>query len=435
MLSLVATAQVEHLLLPLLWQLLIIILAARLVGLMFRKIGQPEVVGEIAAGLLLGPSFFGWLAPDVFQAIFRPVLDGFPEGTLHWVFVGISQIGLLLLLFLVGMEFEFSQLLSMGTSTIFISLAGILLPFGLGLGLSFFVFDLVCPLANSSGNFWSFAFFLGTAMSITALPILGRMMVEWKVSHTKLAVVTITAAAFDDVSGWILLAGVVAFVTSGFKISSTILMIFYTVAFGLFMILVLRPLAIKLLNRFIVNDQISVTGLAVTLALLFSCAITTNLIGIFGIFGAFIFGAILCDQIEFRNAVQLKLKDFVTAFFLPIFFAYTGLRTNIGTLDSFQLWLIAGAIICASIFGKVAGCGLAAYASGFSLKESSCIGFLMNTRALMELIVINMGKDFGIIPDSVFCMLVMMALITTFMTTPILKTMVKGTEFEPLLRS
>jgi Kef-type K+ transport system membrane component KefB len=172
----------------------------------------------------------------------------------------------------------------------------------------------------------------------------------------------------------------------------------------------------------------------VTLSLLFLSAIGTNLIGIFGIFGAFVFGAVLCDQVEFRKAIQVKLKDFVTAFFLPIFFAYTGLRTNIGSLDSLQLWLIAGGIISASIIGKIAGCGLAAYFSGFSVREASCIGVLMNTRALMELIVINLGKDFGIISDSVFCMLVMMALITTFMTTPILKTMVSSTEFEPILK-
>ena len=429
-----ASMQVEKLLLPLLWQLVLIILAARIVGLLFRKIGQPEVVGEITAGLLLGPSLFGWLAPDTFQMIFRPTLEGFPDGTLHWVFVGISQVGLILLLFIVGMEFEFSHLLSLGGSTALISLAGILLPFGLGIGLSFFVFELVSNKPDTPENFWSFSLFLGTAMSITALPILGRMMVEWKVSHTKLAVVTITAAAFDDAAGWILLAAVAAFVTSGFHISSTLLMIFYTVMFGAFMIFAVRPIAIRLLNNFIVDGEITVTGLAVTLSLLFLSAIGTNLIGIFGIFGAFVFGAVLCDQVAFRKAIQSKLKDFVTAFFLPIFFAYTGLRTNIGTLDSLQLWLIAGGIIGASIIGKIAGCGLAAYFSGFSVREASCIGVLMNTRALMELIVINLGKDFGIISDSVFCMLVMMALVTTFMTTPILKTMVSGTEFEPILK-
>jgi Kef-type K+ transport system membrane component KefB len=429
-----ASMQVEKLLLPLLWQLVLIILAARIVGVLFRKIGQPEVVGEITAGLLLGPSLFGWIASDIFQMIFRPTLEGFPEGTLHWVFVGISQIGLILLLFLVGMEFEFSHLLSLGGSTAFISLAGILLPFGLGIGLSFLVFDRVNTKPFTSENFWCFSLFLGTAMSITALPILGRMIVEWRVSHTRLAVVTITAAAFDDAAGWILLAGVAAFVTSDFHVSSTLFMIFNTLMFGAFMIFVVRPIAIRLLNYFIVDGEISVTGLAVTLSLLFLSAIGTNLIGIFGIFGAFVFGAVLCDQVTFRKAVQAKLKDFVTAFFLPIFFAYTGLRTNIGSLDTFQLWLIAAGVIGASIFGKVAGCGLAAYFSGFSVKEASCIGVLMNTRALMELIVINLGKDYGIIPDSVFCMLVMMALVTTFMTTPLLKTMVVGTEFEPILK-
>jgi Kef-type K+ transport system membrane component KefB len=428
-----ASMQVEALLLPLLWQLVIIILAARMTGLLFKKFGQPEVVGEITAGLLLGPSFFGWIAPDTFQMIFRPALEGFPQGTLHWVFVGISQVGLLLLLFLVGMEFEFSHLLSMGRSTFLISLAGITLPFGLGVAVSCLFFDSIFATPDNGSNFWSFSLFLGTAMSITALPILGRIMLEWKVTHTRLAVVTITSAAFDDAAGWIMLAGVGAFVTTGFHVSNTVLMVFSTLLFAIFMIFILRPIAIRFLNYFVKDGEISVSGLAVTLSLLFLSAITTNLIGIFGIFGAFVFGAILCDQVEFRRAVQSKLKDFVTAFFLPIFFAYTGLRTNIGSLDSIHVWGMALVIISASIFGKVAGCGFAAYFSGFSSRESACIGVLMNTRALMELIVINLGKDLGIIPDNIFCMLVMMALITTFMTTPILKLIVKGTEFETIL--
>lgn len=425
---LIGSMQLEKLMLPLLWQLVVIILAARVTGILFRKIGQPEVMGEIFAGLLLGPSFLGALLPGVSAAVFQPVIEGVPPGTLHWIFTSISQIGLILLLFLVGMEFEFGHLRELGKATGLISLAGILTPFFLGLALSIWIFPKVFPDTAQRPNYWGFALFLGTAMSITALPILGRMLVDWNVARTRLAVVSITAAAFDDAAGWILLAGVAAFVGTGYSGSESIWMILWTAAFGGGMIFLVRPLVKKIIPMLLVEGEISITGLAVVLSMLFLSAIATNLIGIFAIFGAFMFGACLCDEEAFRMAVQRRLRDFVTAFFLPIFFAYTGLRTKIGTLDSMDLWIMAGLIILASIVGKMAGCGLASWVAGFGKRESACIGVLMNTRALMELIVINLGKDMGVIPDSVFCMLVMMALVTTFMTTPLIQWLSKGTE-------
>lgn len=428
-----ASMQVEQLMLPLLWQLALIIIAARAVGVLFRKFGQPEVVGEITAGLLLGPSFFGLFFPEWSRAIFQPEVQGLPPGTLHWIFTVISQIGLVLLLFLVGMEFDFGHLKVVGASTAVISLSGIVVPFGLGMLLAWSFFPVVFPDNGNGASFWGFALFLGTAMAITALPILGRMMVEWDIPRTRLAVVTITAAAIDDAAGWILLAGVAAGVTTGFELKQSLVMVLSALAFGLAMVFLVRPCLKRILPWFLKDGELSVTGLAVILTLLFLSAIATNLIGVFGIFGAFLFGACLCDERELRLAVQKRLRDFVTAFFLPIFFAYTGLRTNIGMLDTWQLWGVAAAVIGASIVGKAAGCGLAARWTGFSTREAACIGVLMNTRALMELIVINLGKDLGVIPDSVFCMLVMMALLTTVMTTPLITRLANGTELEPYL--
>lgn len=425
-----ASVQIEKLMLPLLWQLALIILSARLMGLLFRKIRQPEVVGEIFAGLLLGPSFLGALFPEISNAVFRPEIEGIPPGTMHWIFVSISQIGLIMLLFLVGMEFEFGHLKELGLATGFISLAGIVVPFTLGIFLSYWIHPKLFVGATKDVPFWAFALFLGTAMSITALPILGRMLVEWNLARTRIAVVTITAAAFDDAAGWILLAGVAAFVGTGFEWSNSAWMILQTLLFGLVMIFVVRPLVKKIIPYLMVEGEITVTGLGLILVLLFLSAIATNLIGIFAIFGAFLFGACLCDETAFRIAMQRRLRDFVTAFFLPVFFAYTGLRTKIGTLDSMDLWVMAGVIILASVVGKIVGCGLASRLVGFNSRESTCIGVLMNTRALMELIVINLGKDMGVIPDSVFCTLVMMALITTYMTTPLIQWLGRGTELK-----
>jgi Kef-type K+ transport system membrane component KefB len=431
-------ASVEAVLLPILVQLAIVILAARMFALLFRRLGQPAVVGEIAAGIILGPSLFGWLFPGAFQAVFHPHVHGLPpelgQTLLGWILTTLSQLGLILLLFLIGLEFDFSHLRWHGKSAFAISLGGMFVPFGLGLGLAVWMRPHVAPDIPLLG----FSLFLATALSITAIPILGRMMMELNMTRTRLGAVTIAAAAVDDAVGWILLATVAAIVQSQFELGRVLLMIAQTAGFGLAMVLVARPL----LRRGIASalragdGDLSLTGLAVLLALVLACATVTNLIGIFAVFGAFILGAVLSDQHDFRIAVTRRLRDFVSAFFLPIFFAYTGLRTNIGSLESLPLWLWCGAVTAAAILGKLGGCVLAARGTGSSWREAGCIGTLMNTRALMALIVINLGKDLGVVPESVFCMLILMALATTIMTTPILLRLMRGTELEPyILRS
>ncbi|MCI0456105.1 MAG: cation:proton antiporter [Gemmataceae bacterium] len=428
---------IEELLLPLLVQLAVVILAARLFAVAFRCLGQPSVIGEIAAGVVLGPSLLGRLFPEVFRAVFHPGVAGVPaevsDPLLGWVLTSLSQLGLILLLFLVGLEFDFSHLRWHGKSALAISATGIVLPFALGLGLAQAMrpyLEEVPPLG--------FGLFLGTALSITAIPILGRIMMELNITRTRLGAITIAAAAVDDAVGWILLATVAAVVRAEFEPGKTFLMVAETIGFTLLMLVAVKP-ALRVWVRYALRNgdgEIGVNSLAVLLAIMLASAIATSLIGIFAIFGAFFLGAVLSGEHEFRQAVTRRLRDFVTAFFLPLFFAYTRLRTDIGSLESGQLWLLCGLVSAAAILAKFGGCGLAAWLTGFPLREAACIGAMMNTRALMALIVINLGKDLGVVPDSVFCMLILMALLTTVMTTPILVRLMPGTELEPyILRS
>lgn len=429
---------VEEMLLPILIQLVIIIVAARAFAVAFHFLGQPNVVGEIAAGVVLGPSVFGYFFPTLFETVFRPILPNVPaevsNAVFGWSFTTLSQLGLIFLLFLVGLEFDFSHLRWHGRAALAISAAGVAVPFVLGLALA----HVIWPLATSSIEPVGFALFMGTAMAITAIPVLGRMMVELNITRTRVGALTIAAAAVDDATGWMLLAAVAALVRTEFCPMRALLTVVETVAFALAMAFVARPLLRAWVRRALRRggSEIGLNTLAILLAILFGCAIATNLIGIFALFGAFYLGAVLSDEPSFREAVGRRLHDLVTAFFVPIFFTYTGLRTNIGTLDSAALWLLAGLVLSAAVLGKLAGCGLAAWFGGLPAREAACVGALMNTRGLMELIVINVGKDLGVIPDSVYCMLVLMALATNVMTTPLVLRLMRGTELEPyILRS
>jgi Kef-type K+ transport system membrane component KefB len=426
-------ASVEDVVLPLLVQLALIVLVARLFAILARKVGQPSVVGEIAAGLVLGPSVLGRIWPALENAVFHPSIAGLPpelgDALLGWILTTLSQLGLILLLFLVGLEFDFSHLRWHGKAAGLIALAGIALPFGLGLGLALAMHDAVAPDIQTTG----FALFLGTALSITAIPVLARIMMELGITRTRLGSITIAAAAVDDASGWILLAAVAAYVRAEFHPTTTLVMIGETAGFALFMIFLARPL-LRRWVRFALrkhDGDIGVSALAVLLAMLLGCAIVTNLIGIFAVFGAFLLGAVLSAEHDFRAAVARKLQDVVTAFFLPLFFAYTGLRTDVGVLGDWRLWLLCALVSVLAIVGKFGGCGLAAWLTGHTRREAACVGAMMNTRGLMALVVMNLGKDLGVIPDSVFCMLVLMAIFTTVLTTPLLLRLMRGTELEP----
>lgn len=426
--------KVEDFLLPLLVQLAVIVLAARLFAVGFRWIGQPGVVGEVAAGLLLGPSVLGRFLPGVFDAIFHPTVPKVPveQSNLlfHWVLISLSQLGLIFLLFLIGLELDLRHLRLHGKTSVATSIAGIAVPFALGLGLA----HLLEPYVEDVSPV-GFALFLGTALSITAIPVLGRIMLELNITRTRLGAITMGAAAVDDAAGWILLATVAAVVQTKFELGRTMLMAAETIGFALLMFFVAGPLVRAWAQHVLQKEkgQIGASALALLLAGIFACAIITNLIGIFSVFGAFVLGAVLSSVPEFREAIGKRLRDFVSVFFLPLFFVYTGLRTDIGNLASGPLWLWCGLVTFAAVLGKLGGCGLAAWLTGLRLREAACVGVMMNTRGLMALIAINLGKDLGVVPDTVFAMLILMALLTTIMTTPLLLRLMPGTELEPYI--
>lgn len=413
-------AQTENILLIVIIQLIVIIAASRAFGGLFRRMGQPLVCGEIAAGLILGPSFFGGMFPHLFHKVFDP--------SVGQIFAIVSQIGLVLLMFLIGLEFDFGHLHNNGRTAMSISMAGIVVPFTLG----FFLGHWMHAALRLNGSWINLALFMAAAMSITAIPILGRIMIELNLTRTRIGSLTISAAAADDASGWILLALVTAIARSTLDPVKLAVMILEVIVFAIAMIWGVRPLLKKWTNRQmrVHQGKLSLGALAILLIMILVAALITNLIGIFSIFGAFFFGALLYDQHEFRQAVQERLRDFVTVFFLPIFFTYTGLRTDIGTMGGSGLWLMCALVLITAFVGKFGGCWLAAWFNGLRWREASMIGVMMNTRALMELIVVNIGFELGVIPKSVFFMLVFMAVASTYITTPALRRLVRSSELE-----
>jgi Kef-type K+ transport system membrane component KefB len=417
---------------PLLVQLVVIILAARVGAVVARWLRQPSVVGEIVAGLLLGPSALGAVAPGVSAAIFG---GGTTSGELEAALTGFSQIGLILLLFLVGIEFDFSHIRREGRLAAAVSLAGIVAPFTLGLGLA----ALMAPRLESLGaetaiDTRAFALFLGTAMSITAIPILGRILIEMGMQHTPLGATVIASAACDDAVGWTLLAAVSAIAVGQFELANVAGMVVATLGMAAVLLVVVRPLLLPRLERSVGADgRLPLGMLSLALAVLLVAAYATSRIGIFAIFGAFLLGAALSGSPRVREAFASQLSDFVTVFFLPIFFTYTGLRTNMGSLGSLEAWGWCAAVLAVAVVGKWGGCGLAARLGGLPAGEAACVGVLMNTRALMELIVINVGMDLGVIPPAVYCMLVLMAITTTLMATPLATRLLRGSPYESLL--
>lgn len=410
-----ATAAVhaaENLLFFTLMQLVIILLAARLGGSLALRLGQARVVGEIVVGLLLGPSLFGALAPDTFHYVFHSV----PSAPVTIM----SQIGLILLMFQIGLDFDFSHLREKQNrkAVVLVAALGLVAPFLLGLLIGQASHAALAPGVNPLG----YSLFLATALSITAVPILGRIMMEFGLTRTPMGVITITSAAINDVVGWITLAAVTALTLSAFSLSGMLLNLGALALYAAFCWWGLRPLLRRLLARFAAqSDNLPQSLLAILLALIFLSAMATYKMGIFAIFGGFVLGVLLHDEPAFVTAWKAKIADFVTVFFLPIFFTYTGLRTNIGALDSWALWQWCLVILGGATLGKFGGCYLGARWAGRDAAESRVIAVMMNTRALMELVVINVGYDLGVIPPSVFTMLVIMAVVSTLVTAPALR--------------
>jgi len=402
----------ELLLFHTLLELTVIVLAGRLGGAVARRFGQSAAVGEIIIGILLGPSLFGWLSPRAFDLVFHAA----PPEPLQV----LSSLGLVLLMFQIGLQFDFAHLRESANraAVIRVSVACLVLPFAAGFALTL----AMTPAGASEGTRIDSALFVATAFSITALPILGRMMMELGLERSKLGVIAVTAAAVNDVVGWLLLAMVTALAVSDFDARRWGLKIALVALFMLVSIKGVRPLLKSAVRRSDPHGgKMSANLLGAMLGVIFTGAMITSEIGIFAIFGGFMMGVILFDEPELVAAWRARVGDFVTVFFLPIFFTYTGLRTSIGGLDSGADWGWCLAIVGLATATKLGGAYWAARRSGFDHSESAMIGFMMNTRALMELIVINVGFDLGVISQKLFTMLVIMAILSTVMTTPALR--------------
>jgi len=387
-----------------------IVVTARLVGWLFRKIHQPQVMGEMFAGILLGPSLLGWVAPGVSAALFPPESLGYLNA--------LSQVGLVLFMFLVGLELQPQLLRERGHTAVVTSHASIIAPFLLGSALALFLYP---RLSDDSVPFVSFALFMGTAMSITAFPVLARILTERRMLHTKVGTVAITCAAVDDVTGWCVLAGVVLLIRSAGTGASLWLTIGGTIAYIALMIFGVRRFLPWLQSAAERRGGVSQGVLAMVLVLVLASAWATERLGIHALFGAFILGAIMPKGRTFVEGITEKVQDLTVVLLLPLFFAFIGLRTSIRLLSGTDMWLIWAAIITVAIVGKMGGSAIAARLSGMGTRESLSIGILMNTRGLIELVLLNIGLELGVLSPTLFTMMVLMALATTFMTAPLLE--------------
>lgn len=414
--------QTETLLVATLLQLAVIILAARLAGMGARRVGQSPVVGEIIAGLLLGPSLFGVLAPDLFASIFR--------GTGREALTILSQVGLILLMFQVGLEFDFGHLAARHNRRAVwrIALAGVVLPFGLGAMAGRASASTLAPGIDPL----LYCLFLSTAFSITALPVLGRILLEMDLARSRIGVIAISAAAVTDVVGWLLLAVVTAlsaasFVGADFAIRLGLLAAYMAACWWL-----VRPLLLGALRgRSGAPRPVSGNLVGLILIVVFLSAIATSLLGVFAIFGGFLLGVLLHDQPAFVKAWREKVGGFVLVFFLPVFFTYTGLRTDVGSLHGATDWGWCVGLVALATAGKFVAGYSAARSSGLDPLESRALGVMMNTRGLMELVVLNVGFDLGVIPRGVFTMLVIMAILSNLLTTPALRYWLRGAQAVP----
>ena len=393
----------------LLAQVAVVLLLSRLVGRSFRRIHQPQVMGEMVAGILLGPSLLGWLFPQVLNALFPASSLGFLNA--------LSQLGVVLYMFLVGLHLDPRTLRRHRHAAFVISHASIICPFLLGALLALYLYP---RLSDGNATFTQFALFVGTAMSITAFPVLARIVADGNLLHTKVGMVAIACAAVDDVTAWCILAGVVLFVRAGAVPAVIWTMVIGSAVYAVAMLLGVRRALARLGAKFEDRGTITHEMLAVIILLMFASGWITESLGIHALFGAFLMGVIMPKQPQFVAALSDKLEPITVVLFLPLFFAFTGLRTSMGLLSEPASWFYCGLIILVAIAGKFGGSILSTRLSGMSWRESSAIGTLMNTRGLMELVVLNIGLDVGAISHRVFTMMVFMALVTTFMAAPLL---------------
>ena len=404
----IIVSNLAHPLALLLAQIVTIILVARVAGWICMKMKQPAVIGEMLAGIVLGPSLIGMYWPE-FSATLFPTQS---MGNLKL----LSQVGLILFMFIVGMELDMKILRNRAHDAIVISHASIIFPFAMGLGLAFFIYQEFAPMGV---QFMSFGLFMGIAMSITAFPVLARIVQERGIQKTKLGTIVITCAAADDITAWCILAAVIAIVKAG-SFTSSIYTILMALAYVALMTQVVRPFLKRIGELYATKEKMSKPIVAIFFLTLIISSYLTEVIGIHALFGAFMAGAIMPESTRFRTMFSEKVEDVALVLLLPLFFVFTGLRTEIGLLNDIHLWKICGVIVLVAVVGKFLGSTIAAKFVGQNWKDSLSIGALMNTRGLMELVVLNIGYDLKVLDAKLFSMMVIMALVTTFMTGPAL---------------
>lgn len=388
-------------------QLAFIVATCRIVGLLAKRLGQPQVVAEMLAGVLMGPSLFGLLLPGLQAQLF-------PKASMAIIYA-VSQVGLVLYMFLVGLEFQVDLIKQRLRSAATVSVAGILLPFALGAIISTFLTRTHSFFTEGVVG-WEAALFMGAAMSITAFPMLARIIYERGLTGTSLGTLALAAGSIDDAAAWCVLAIVLASFSGNATIA--IVAIGGGVLYALVILLVGKPLLRRLGTRAESNGGVSGRMLAFVLMLLMICAWYTDAIRIYAVFGAFILGTAMPRGVLARE-VQLRLEPLTTNFLLPLFFVYSGLNTRIGLINSKAMWIVAFLILLAACCGKGIACWLAARLNGESNRDAMAIGTLMNARGLMELIILNIGLERGIITPTLFTIMVIMAIVTTLMASPL----------------
>ncbi|HXU36700.1 MAG TPA: cation:proton antiporter [Blastocatellia bacterium] len=390
-------------------QILTILIAARLIGWLFRKINQPRVIGEMVAGILLGPSLFGWVAPDLHATLFPPASLGYLSS--------LSYVGLLLFMFLVGLELDLKRLRELGRAAVITSQVSIVLPFAFG---SLFALYLYPRLSDPHVSTLGFVLFMGAAMSVTAFPVLARILAEHRMLQTRVGSVAITCAAVDDVTAWCILAGIIVIVRSSSSALPLWLMLTGLGAFVLVMLFVVRRSLISLKLLYEKRGGLTADTIAIIFLLVLTSSLITESLGIHALFGAFLAGVVMPRHPKLSEELSQKLEAVVVVLLLPLYFALTGLRSSIFLISGARMWFYAAVIIVLAVAGKWGGSMISARINGMTWRESAAVGVLMNTRGLVELVILNIGLDLGILSPALFSIMVLMALVTTLMTTPLL---------------
>jgi Kef-type K+ transport system membrane component KefB len=393
-------------------QIAVILAVCRLTGTLFRKFHQPRVVGEMFAGILLGPSLLGWISPQFSAYLFPPSSLGFLNA--------LSQVGVVIFMFLVGLGINPKELKHQGHAAVLVSHVSITAPFVLASLLALYLYP---RLSDDSVSFTNFALFMGAAMSITAFPVLARILNERDMMQSRLGTLAIACAAVDDVTGWCILAYIVVLIRAAHGATSIWMTLGGILLFVAIMIYGVRFLLRGLERTFHKYGEISENRMAFLLLLALASALCTERLGIHLLFGSFLMGAIMPKEPKFVRYILDRFETITITLLLPLFFAFTGLRTNVGLFKGPAMWFYCGLIILVATGGKLGGSTIAGWLSGMPLREAAGLGTLMNTRGLMELVILNIGLDIKVISPALFSMMVLMALFTTFMTTPVLELM------------